>query len=152
MRCRDERCSAMAQMDFFQAVKAGKEGMPEIETKHSPDFSGAITVGGNRQWVNMTGVLVEEKSHISLEEHEMTAVDMKKRIVEIIATQLGIDQADITPQANVVDDLGADSLDVVELIMALEEEFNLEIPDDEAEKIKNVQDIFTYMESALQAA
>jgi acyl carrier protein len=82
----------------------------------------------------------------------MTAVDMKKRIVEIIATQLGIEQADITPQANVVDDLGADSLDVVELIMALEEEFNLEIPDEEAEKIKNVQDIFTYMESALKAA
>ena len=82
----------------------------------------------------------------------MTAVDMKKRIVEIIATQLGIDQADITPQANVVDDLGADSLDVVELIMALEEEFSLEIPDEEAEKIKNVQDIFTYMESALKAA
>jgi len=82
----------------------------------------------------------------------MTAVDMKKRIIEIIATQLGIDQADITPQANVVDDLGADSLDVVELIMALEEEFNLEIPDEEAEKIKNVQDIFTYMESALKAA
>ncbi len=82
----------------------------------------------------------------------MTAVDMKKRIVEIIATQLGIDQADITPQANVVDDLGADSLDVVELIMALEEEFNLEIPDEEAEKIKNVQDIIAYMESALKAA
>ena len=82
----------------------------------------------------------------------MTAVDMKKRIVEIIATQLGIDQADITPQANVVDDLGADSLDVVELIMALEEEFNLESPDEEAEKIKNVQDIITYMESALKAA
>jgi acyl carrier protein len=100
----------------------------------------------------MTVVLVDERSHISLEEHEMTAVDMKKRIVEIIATQLGIDQADITPQANVVDDLGADSLDVVELIMALEEEFNLEIPDEEAEKIKNVQDIFTYMESALKAA
>ena len=82
----------------------------------------------------------------------MTPADIKKRIVEIIATQLGIDQADITPQANVVDDLGADSLDVVELIMALEEEFNLEIPDEEAEKIKNVQDIFSYMESALKAA
>jgi len=82
----------------------------------------------------------------------MTAADMKKRIVEIIATQLGIDQADVTPEANVVDDLGADSLDVVELIMALEEEFNLEIPDEEAEKIKNVQDIFTYMESAHKAA
>ncbi|HYA02325.1 MAG TPA: acyl carrier protein [Syntrophobacteria bacterium] len=82
----------------------------------------------------------------------MTAADMKKRIVEIIATQLGIDQADVTPEANVVDDLGADSLDVVELIMALEEEFNLEIPDEEAEKIKNVQDIFTYMESTHKAA
>jgi acyl carrier protein len=82
----------------------------------------------------------------------MTAADMKKRIVEIIATQLGIDQADVTPEANVVDDLGADSLDVVELVMALEEEFNLEIPDEEAEKIKNVQDIFTYLESALKAA
>ena len=82
----------------------------------------------------------------------MTAADMKKRIVEIIATQLGIDQTDVTPEANVVDDLGADSLDVVELIMALEEEFNLEIPDEEAEKIKNVQDIFTYMENAHKAA
>jgi acyl carrier protein len=100
----------------------------------------------------MTGVPIEKRAHISLEEPKMTAVDMKKRIVEIIATQLGIDQADITPQANVVDDLGADSLDVVELIRALEEEFNLEIPDEEAEKIKNVQDIFTYMESALKAA
>jgi acyl carrier protein len=102
--------------------------------------------------VDMTVVPLEQRTHIPSEEREMTAMDMKKRIVEIIATQLGIDQADITPQANVVDDLGADSLDVVELIMALEEEFNLEIPDEEAEKIKNVQDIFTYLESALKAA
>ncbi|MBW1980944.1 MAG: acyl carrier protein [Deltaproteobacteria bacterium] len=82
----------------------------------------------------------------------MSAADIKERIKEIIANQLGIDQGDITPEASVVDDLGADSLDVVELIMALEEEFNLEIPDEEAEKIKNVQDIYTFMESALQAA
>jgi len=95
--------------------------------------------------------LLKERPHISLEENAMTAADMKKRIVEIIANQLGIDPADVTPQANVVDDLGADSLDVVELIMALEEEFNLEIPDEEAEKIKNVQDIFTYMESVKAA-
>jgi acyl carrier protein len=65
---------------------------------------------------------------------------------------LGIDRGDVTPEASVVDDLGADSLDVVELIMALEEEFNLEIPDEDAEKIKSVQDIFRHMESALQAA
>ena len=58
----------------------------------------------------------------------------------------------VTPEASVVDDLGADSLDVVELVMALEEEFNLEIPDEEAEKIKSVQDILNHMESALQPA
>ncbi len=77
---------------------------------------------------------------------------MKKRIVQIIAKQLGIEETDISAQATVVEDLGADSLDVVELIMALEEEFDLEIPDTEAEKIVNVQNIFDYMENALQPA
>ena len=77
---------------------------------------------------------------------------MKKRIVQIIARQLGIEETDVSAQASVVEDLGADSLDVVELIMALEEEFDLEIPDTEAEKIVNVQSIFDYMENALQPA
>ena len=77
---------------------------------------------------------------------------MKKRIVQIIAKQLGIEETDVSAQASVVEDLGADSLDVVELIMALEEEFDLEIPDTEAEKIVNVQNIFDYMENALQTA
>jgi len=77
---------------------------------------------------------------------------MKKRIIQIIAKQLGIEEADISAQASVVEDLGADSLDVVELIMALEEEFDLEIPDTEAEKIVDVQNIFDYMENALQPA
>lgn len=82
----------------------------------------------------------------------MGIAELKGRIVEIIANQLGIEEADIAPQASVVDDLGADSLDVVELVMALEEEFNLEIPDEEAEKIINVQNIFDYMGTALQTA
>jgi acyl carrier protein len=82
----------------------------------------------------------------------MDAAAMKEKVLDIISNQLGIEKADVTPEASVVDDLGADSLDVVELVMALEEEFNLEIPDEEAEKIKSVQDIFTHMESALQAA
>lgn len=82
----------------------------------------------------------------------MEAAAMREKIVDIIANQLGIDRGDVTPEASVVDDLGADSLDVVELIMALEEEFNLEIPDEEAEKIKSVKDIFNHMENALQAA
>ncbi|UCG19780.1 MAG: acyl carrier protein [Deltaproteobacteria bacterium] len=77
---------------------------------------------------------------------------MKKRIVQIIAKQLGIEEEDVSARSSVVEDLGADSLDVVELIMALEEEFDLEIPDTEAEKIVNVQNIFDYMENALQPA
>jgi acyl carrier protein len=78
--------------------------------------------------------------------------EIKNRIVEIIANQLGIDQDDVTAEASVIDDLGADSLDVVELVMALEEEFDLEIPDEEAEKITKVQNIFDYMANALQTA
>jgi acyl carrier protein len=77
---------------------------------------------------------------------------MKKRIVQIIAKQLGIEETDVNAQSSVVEDLGADSLDVVELIMAIEEEFDIEIPDTEAEKIINVQNIFDYMESAAQPA
>ncbi|WP_448382748.1 acyl carrier protein [Desulfosoma sp.] len=76
---------------------------------------------------------------------------MKAKVVEIIANQLGVEKDVITPQAHVVDDLGADSLDVVELIMALEEAFDLEIPDEEAEKIRTVQDIYDYIEK-VQAA
>ena len=82
----------------------------------------------------------------------MGIVEIKNRIVEIVANQLGIEEEDVTAEASVIDDLGADSLDVVELVMALEEEFDLEIPDEEAEKIINVQNIFDYMANALQAA
>ena len=82
----------------------------------------------------------------------MGIVEIKNRIVEIVANQLGLEEEDVTAAASVIDDLGADSLDVVELVMALEEEFDLEIPDEEAEKITNVQNIFDYMANALQAA
>jgi acyl carrier protein len=91
------------------------------------------------------------RRHESKEE-DMGIGEIKNRIVEIIANQLGIDQDDVTAEASVIDDLGADSLDVVELVMALEEEFDLEIPDEEAEKITKVQNIFDYMANALQAA
>jgi acyl carrier protein len=87
-----------------------------------------------------------------VEEKAMGIAEMKEKVLQIIANQLGIDLEEITPEASVTDDLGADSLDVVELIMALEEEFNLEIPDAEAEKIVNVQNIIDYMGSALQPA
>ena len=72
---------------------------------------------------------------------------IQDRIYEIIATGLKIDRQKITPTSRFIDDLGADSLDLVELIMALEEEFELDISEDEAEKFKNIQDITHYIQT-----
>jgi len=68
------------------------------------------------------------------------------KIKAIIVDQLGVDEADVTADASYVDDLGADSLDIVELVMALEEEFGLEIPDEEAEKIRTVGDAVKFIQ------
>ncbi|HHU79073.1 MAG: acyl carrier protein [Caldicoprobacterales bacterium] len=72
---------------------------------------------------------------------------MFEKVRDIIAEQLGIEAGDIKMESSFVDDLGADSLDIVELIMALEEEFNMEIPDEEAEKISTVGDVVEYIKS-----
>lgn len=68
-----------------------------------------------------------------------------KKVKAIIVDQLGVEESEVTPEAHFVDDLGADSLDLVELIMALEEEFDLEVPDEEAEKIQTVNDAVEYI-------
>ena len=81
----------------------------------------------------------------------MAMDEVRIKVVDIIANQLGVDKEQITPGANVIDDLGADSLDIVELVMALEESFDLEIPDEDAEKIRTVQDILSYLESNLKS-
>ena len=77
----------------------------------------------------------------------MKNVEILDRVKQIIADQLSIDEDQIVPEASFIDDLGADSLDIVELIMALEEEFNMEIPDEEAEKISTVGDVVEYIKS-----
>jgi acyl carrier protein len=69
----------------------------------------------------------------------------EERIREIIVEQLGVEESQITPDASFIDDLGADSLDTVELVMAFEEEFDIEIPDEDAEKIRTVQDVINYL-------
>lgn len=81
----------------------------------------------------------------------MNVSEVKAKVVDIIANQLGVEKDVITPEANVIDDLGADSLDIVELVMALEEAFDMEIPDEEAEKIRTVGDIFQYIEAHVPA-
>jgi acyl carrier protein len=78
----------------------------------------------------------------------MSAVEDKIR--KIICEQLDVPEKDVVPEASFVDDLGADSLDQVELIMAMEEEFDVSIPDEDAEKIGTVQDAIDYIEKAIQ--
>jgi acyl carrier protein len=72
---------------------------------------------------------------------------MNSRIVNILADSIGISTDEITPDKNIMDDLGADSLTTVEIVMALEEEFDIEIPDDVTEEMFTVQDIMTYIEN-----
>ena len=76
---------------------------------------------------------------------------VEERVKQIIVEQLGVDEAEVTPSASFVDDLGADSLDTVELVMAFEEAFEIEIPDEDAEKIRTVRDAFSYIEQHAKA-
>ncbi|AAK79713.1 acyl carrier protein [Clostridium acetobutylicum] len=70
-----------------------------------------------------------------------------EKVKDIIADQLGIDATEIKMESSFIDDLGADSLDIVELIMALEEEFDIEMPDEEAEKVSSVGDVVNYIKA-----
>jgi len=75
------------------------------------------------------------------------ASSVQARVKEIVWEQLGVSEEEVTPEASFIEDLGADSLDIVELVMALEEEYELEISDEDAEKIKTVQDVINYIEN-----
>ena len=74
-------------------------------------------------------------------------MSVEQKVKEIIVEQLGVEESQVTDNAKFVEDLGADSLDTVELVMALEEEFSLEIPDTDAEKIRSVGDAITYIKA-----
>ena len=76
--------------------------------------------------------------------------DVADKIKQIVVEHLGVDEAKVTPEASFIDDLGADSLDTVELVMAFEEEFDVEIPEDAAEKIATVKDAIDYIEKQKQ--
>ena len=74
-------------------------------------------------------------------------MSISAKVKDIIVEQLGVDPEKVKAEASFIDDLGADSLDIVELVMAMEEEFDLEIPDEDAEKLKTVNDVQTYLSS-----
>jgi acyl carrier protein len=76
---------------------------------------------------------------------------LEDRVSAIIVEQLGVTKEELAPRASFIDDLGADSLDIVELVMAMEEEFDIEIPDDDAEKIQTIEDVVTYVKAKIEA-
>ncbi len=75
----------------------------------------------------------------------MSSEEIFEKVKNIIVEQLGVSETAVTPEASFIDDLGADSLDIVELVMALEEEFDIEIPDTDAEKVVTVEDVVDYI-------
>lgn len=77
-------------------------------------------------------------------------MDIFSKVKDIVVEQLGVDEEEVTEQSSFIDDLGADSLDIVELVMAFEEEFDLEIPDEDAEKIGTVGDAVNYIKENVQ--
>lgn len=77
-------------------------------------------------------------------------MSIEEKMVEIISKQLSVDKSKVVPEASFVDDLGADSLDLVELVMAMEEEFGMEIADEDAEKLQTVQDAINYVKERQQ--
>jgi acyl carrier protein len=76
-------------------------------------------------------------------------MDIEAKVKEIIVEQLGVDEGQVNPEASFIDDLGADSLDTVELVMAFEEKFDIEIPDEDAEKMRTVGDAIEYLKDKI---
>lgn len=76
-------------------------------------------------------------------------MDIQAKVKEIIMDKLGVEESQITPEASFINDLGADSLDIVELVMAFEQAFNISIPDEDSEKIQTVGDVYKYLEEKL---
>ena len=82
----------------------------------------------------------------------MSQENVNEKVKALVAEQLGVPIDRVVPEAKIVDDLGADSLDTVELVMALEETFNVEIPDEDAEKILSIQDVYDYISKNYETA
>jgi acyl carrier protein len=81
----------------------------------------------------------------------MMALELDNRMVDLIVEQLGVSKEEVAPAASFFDDLGADSLDIVELVMSMEEEFDVEIPDEDVEKLRTIGDAIGYLKDRLQA-
>ena len=103
----------------------------------------SLRVAGNVRWPGRA-----PPSDNQLTEQNMAEKSIDQKVKDIVVEQLGVNADQVVPEAKFIEDLGADSLDTVELIMALEEEFGIEVPDEEAEKLVSVGDVIRYIEDS----
>ena len=103
------------------------------------------------QGLTLSGASLRHTAKLLLEKSMAAEKTIEQKVKDIIVEQLGVNADQVTPDAKFIEDLGADSLDIVELIMALEEEFECEIPDEEAEKITTVQQAVDYVKAHVKA-
>ena len=94
----------------------------------------------------LCGTGLNPRATIPTEQIFMAEKSIEEKVKDIIVEQLGVNPEQVTPQASFIEDLGADSLDIVELVMAFEEEFGVEVPDEDAEKLQTVGDVIKYIE------
>src|SRR2546425_9492533 len=94
----------------------------------------------------LCGTGLNSRATIPTEQIFMAEKSIEEKVKDIIVEQLGVNPEQVTPQASFIEDLGADSLDIVELVMAFEEEFGVEVPDEDAEKLQTVGDVIKYIE------
>src|SRR5438105_8012727 len=118
-------------------------GPPSTRQLNWPSFS-AVKLRPNLSMVSLD-VPLKPPGHEKGAWKQTMAATAEERLKKIIAEQLSVSEDEVTPEANFIDDLNADSLDLVELIMSLEEEFNVKISDEDAEKIRTVQDAMDYL-------
>ncbi len=121
-----------------QALVFSKTGIPAC---HCGDIGRISKKGTDRNVCP-----IQYRSFITEEQNEMPDPEIENKVKQIIVDELGVDENEVTPNARFIDDLGADSLDTVELVMRFEEEFGIEIPDEDAEKIQSVRDAYNYID------
>jgi acyl carrier protein len=100
--------------------------------------------------IQSTLQLRDNAALLTIKKQEKIMSEVQDKIKQIIVDELGVDEAEVTENARFIEDLGADSLDLVELVMRFEEEFDIEIPDEDAEKIQSVRDAYAYVEQHKQ--
>jgi acyl carrier protein len=137
----------------FSSKPRGRGSDPDPRWRWLPDRGYIRGWGGRRRegrWRFGLSIPIDFNA-AALRGAEVLRMGLEQRVTDLIVEQLGVSRDEVVPRASFIDDLGADSLDIVELVMCLEEEFDIEIPDDDAEKIQTIGDAISYLKERLES-